>query len=72
MFAATGFDIKLSRDYLSVSWWHVGIMVDVVGFQQGGLVKSIMPPLLLASFASSIIHESSTFKNVFVLPPAAL
>lgn len=61
--------------YLCVSWCCTG-MAGAVGFWQVDFfVKSTMPSLSLASFASSIIHVSSTLINVetlCVLPHATL
>lgn len=51
---------------LCVSWCCAG-MVDAVGFQQVCLGKK-WHASLLASFALSVCHESSTFINVSVLP----
>lgn len=50
---------------LPVSWCGLGMM-DVVGFQPVDLVKSLLPPFLLASLAS-VIHKSSSFIDASVL-----
>lgn len=50
---------------LPVSWCGLGMM-DVVGFQPVDLVKSVLPPFLLASLAS-VIHKSSSFIDASVL-----
>lgn len=59
------------RGLRSVAWGCVG-MTGGVGARPLAPVGSPLPPSLLASFASSVTHESSTFINVNVLPLATL